>query len=411
MAQLGWIDFSDDHRKRVFSVIDMLSEEGTIDELGIGTIRDSIADLLYPGLSTIQTRPKYFILLPQIFQTYLKEFRKNGRCSKLDAYLRDNENRFMYLLAEAYNYQVGKGVIGVNVAKHKGELARKASSIYWNGLKTHGIIQTSLSLSEYLQKNDLSNYWREQYQSEDGMNDDEETMWESNFGLTIPHSFQNSENELAMELSREEAEFLKDKFIDCNSGRKKEENLLRQILLSPTRMEIVSASENFQDMTEALLDDPTLPEASRTLLLVAYRFDFLTQGAHIRYNIQLQQIAGLQQDDARWKEWLSLSYERKEHVERLDLKEIFTTIAPRTPSFTQKFLHSWKSQILKNSKDEVALDLLVREQENTNKRGKAKLQETAAREINGWVGIKKLDYRFNTVKNIIADIKQALADA
>ncbi len=61
---LGWIDFSKSERNKVLSVLDMLSEAGTLDELGIAPIRDGFADLFFPGTSTIRTRAKYFLIGP-----------------------------------------------------------------------------------------------------------------------------------------------------------------------------------------------------------------------------------------------------------------------------------------------------------------------------------------------------------
>jgi len=60
VSAIGWVDFSSEHRDKVKSVIDLLSTPGVIDELGIGVIRDSFSDSLFPGVSTIQTRAKYF---------------------------------------------------------------------------------------------------------------------------------------------------------------------------------------------------------------------------------------------------------------------------------------------------------------------------------------------------------------
>lgn len=51
---LGWIDFSKTERSKV------LTERGTLDELGIAPIRDGFSNLFFPGTSTIQTRAKYF---------------------------------------------------------------------------------------------------------------------------------------------------------------------------------------------------------------------------------------------------------------------------------------------------------------------------------------------------------------
>ena len=56
--QLGWIDFSKEDRQKAFDVINLLSEQGAVDELGIGVIRDAFANYFFPGTSTIQTRWK-----------------------------------------------------------------------------------------------------------------------------------------------------------------------------------------------------------------------------------------------------------------------------------------------------------------------------------------------------------------
>lgn len=47
---LGWIDFSKTERSKV------LTERGTLDELGIAPIRDGFSNLFFPGTSTIQTK-------------------------------------------------------------------------------------------------------------------------------------------------------------------------------------------------------------------------------------------------------------------------------------------------------------------------------------------------------------------
>jgi len=68
MSQLGWIDFSPAHRNTVILVMDLFKEQGVINELGLGTIRQTISDLIFPGTTTIQTRAKYFWLIPWILQ-------------------------------------------------------------------------------------------------------------------------------------------------------------------------------------------------------------------------------------------------------------------------------------------------------------------------------------------------------
>ena len=48
--QLGWIDFSKTERNKILSVLDLLSQDGTLDELGIAPVRDGFANYSFPVL-------------------------------------------------------------------------------------------------------------------------------------------------------------------------------------------------------------------------------------------------------------------------------------------------------------------------------------------------------------------------
>lgn len=79
--QLGWIDFSKTERDKVISILDLLSEPGVLDELGIAQIRDGFANLFFPGTTTIQTRAKYFLIVPNLnfilFLPFFYQFNSN----------------------------------------------------------------------------------------------------------------------------------------------------------------------------------------------------------------------------------------------------------------------------------------------------------------------------------------------
>ena len=64
--QLGWIDFSKEDRDKVHDVMNLLQEQGAVDELGIGLVRDAFANYFFPGTSTVQTRAKYFLIVPYL---------------------------------------------------------------------------------------------------------------------------------------------------------------------------------------------------------------------------------------------------------------------------------------------------------------------------------------------------------
>jgi hypothetical protein len=65
-----WLDFAESDRQQAMQVIDLFREQGTVDELGFGPIRDAFADHFFPGTSTIQTRAKYFLFVPWIMRRY-----------------------------------------------------------------------------------------------------------------------------------------------------------------------------------------------------------------------------------------------------------------------------------------------------------------------------------------------------
>lgn len=64
---LTWLDYSEHDRQKMMDAIQLFREPGTLDELGIGTVRDAFADLLFPGTSTIQTRARYFFFVPWVY--------------------------------------------------------------------------------------------------------------------------------------------------------------------------------------------------------------------------------------------------------------------------------------------------------------------------------------------------------
>lgn len=395
-AGFGWIDFSNEQRDRVFSVIELLNTGGTVDELGIGSVRDNIADWLFPGVSTIQTRPKYFIILTDIFLGYLQRYQKGEKLPLLSTYLKSEEHRIMHLLAKNHSYKDGDGVIGVTVAQTNGELARKASSVYWNGLRTHKLIDTELSSTEYLIQNDLSKF------NPDGDVMDDKHLIEEQFAIRAP-LFSAIKEDIRMELSEEEANYLRDQFKDVTSSLKQEHNLLSQ-LFTKERAEVIANANNFQEMANLLIADESLHSETIQMLKIALLFDFIMHGAHIRYNIQLHKKSGELNFDDKWNDWLKKLEVKREDVQALNFEYIFSEVSPRTAPQTQQFMRLWKHEVLKEELNIKLLDELVYRQEIKKKGAKAKLASVNG-EFTSWVGIQSLQYRFNNVKNIIRDIQ------
>ena len=60
---LAWVDSSSAHRDQMDRLLDAFRDKGTVDELGIGTLRDTFSDYLFPGTSTLHTRARYLLFV------------------------------------------------------------------------------------------------------------------------------------------------------------------------------------------------------------------------------------------------------------------------------------------------------------------------------------------------------------
>lgn len=113
--ELGWIDFSKTERNKVLNVLDLLGEQGVLDELGIATIRDGFSDLLFPGTSTIQTRAKYFLIVPYTLKDL--ELNDETKPNKLMKLFDEMEESCAHVLYDKNPHELG--IIGRNAILQK----------------------------------------------------------------------------------------------------------------------------------------------------------------------------------------------------------------------------------------------------------------------------------------------------
>lgn len=124
--QIGWIDFSSSDREKVLDVMHLLQEKGAVDELGIGTVRDAFANRLFPGTSTVQTRAKYFLIVPYVLKE-AGDGKYGDDVNKIIKKIDDMERLCGNKLLES-----GKdGVIG-QLNLPNSWVVRTPSNIYWN---------------------------------------------------------------------------------------------------------------------------------------------------------------------------------------------------------------------------------------------------------------------------------------
>lgn len=211
--QIGWIDFGSKDRNKILSVLSLLSMPSAIDELGIGVVRDGFANLLFPGTSTIQTRAKYFLLVPYILLEIEQE--KN----LTPEILLDRLEKEELALIPVLNQGNAEGIIGARAGE---KLQRKPSSIYWNGLYTFGIFRYSsrLSLDAYARsvcalKREKSLLISAGYNEDDGSSGLSASI-NSFWYISPPDKWREN---LTIELTSEEAQFLRGRIIKSEHSK------------------------------------------------------------------------------------------------------------------------------------------------------------------------------------------------
>lgn len=139
-SSFGWLDLDAAASERVSTLMRALEEPGTLDPLGLGSVRDAFSALLAPGTSTIQTRLRYFLFLPWICQGVERD---RVSPTKFASRLRDDEARLIDCLR---NLGPNQGVQGYTSGRN---LRRMPSEAYWGGLASWGLRRLELSIAEY----------------------------------------------------------------------------------------------------------------------------------------------------------------------------------------------------------------------------------------------------------------------
>lgn len=413
MSRLGWIDFSPDDRNKVSNVLSMLSEPGTLDELGIGQIRDAYADILFPGISTIQTRAKYFITIPRIVRDY-QAFPSRKR-QGLQSYLKAQENEVARVLASVH----GENEIGIigRTRINSGGVDRRPSVIYWNGLRTFGILKTPLSLADYCRYVEASASHAEMELAEIAEGSDDTDALHTHNTVCLPDKLNGwlSEDSLRLELSNKEAVFLKQKLIATPDL---EDTVLTQLLrhdLAKKAIDIESTNANaFELLAELMLKNSNVSQKCKNNIRLANEFSLAIEGAHIRYNILAakynsfyEKVDLYEEQYQQWSEKMkALDFFRIDRAGRW--LSIFSngsshSLKDRSEKFVIRFCEMQKS----NSSLEQ-IDKLVEKQALDNKGERSLLKKKLNNDNDGWIGMRRLDYRWGSAKVILKDILEGL---
>ena len=314
----------------MLSVLDLLSESGTLDELGIAPVRDGFANLFFPGTSTIQTRAKYFLIVPYALKDleYSDETNPNRMLRAFD----EIERRCGEILVDGKDTD---GIIGKRSLAQGKWVKRTPADIYWAGLRYYGIFTGgTISLTEYIhamskmksQKETLKKLGNHNDTAEEGVTDDKDAgdLFRMQF-LKIPTYQDNWIDDLSIKLTVEEGDFLKKQMLNAFP-----ESMLAYILRND--LTEVFNCKSFQDMESLIKQFPDQIQQDYYLAKEFSEFLFVLRTI---YNMIVSEGKN---EDANVV-WENLKPDLKE-LAAVDLESIFGRLGITRNVFLCNFLRS-----------------------------------------------------------------------
>jgi len=391
VSSLAWIDFDEAERQRAQRIMALFQERETRDELGLGAIRDSIADHLFPGTSTIQTRLRYMLFIPWIFCMLGS---RDAAPSLIMSEAREKENQ----LAEALKAGgESNGIIGRDAGPG---LQRLPSSVYWAGLGAWGIRLFPGSIDSYFTS------LRSLQPARTVRNDEDATsapqappLWSP----ALPAAPKDLLDRAVFRLTVDEAQFIID----------------RLFASQPTALLTVLARDGIDADCSNIWEHPNLaafPADARRLVRHGEIFSQVMQGAALLYNLALSELRA--QDD-----WIADYQERvRAWATDLDLTVIRTWSlddfwkAVEHPAHSirpaaKRFVTQWLDLVVDGAtaiETSPAARQIVEERERRLKTSQSRFANHAVRDRwTGASGVDRLSFRWGQAKSHLRDLAHA----
>lgn len=387
--EIGWIDFSNTERDKINSILDLLSEQGVLDEMGIAQIRDGFSNLFFPGITTVQTRAKYFLIVPYALKNL--ELNSTKNYSNLKNELKNLEERSARIFLE--NNPDENGVIGSQAIEQGNWVKRTPASIYWAGLRTFRIFKTDITLDQYLKiiatkplKDDISKLGNRNDNQDEAQDDKDAGKTQSIHLLNIPTYEKDWIDNLEIKLTKEEGAFLKEQIISSC-----EDSLLAFILENDLK-EILEY-DSFSDLENISFK---FPEKIKYSFELAKDFSDFVVVLRILYNI----IASDGENELANRRFAEIKPYLKDRAD-LDLKTIYSILKIRDTQLKAFLLKA--QELMKDEKIEDLKDLIIKREISLKGENRSK---TCHPGENGdsWLAGYDLNYRFGNAKTIIKDI-------
>jgi hypothetical protein len=407
-SSMFWFASSANEVARARAVLRAMKPQGVLDEMGFLVLLGAISDRLYPGISTIMTRARYFIFLPAIFRHIEERGLVKGR--NADVVSRSFQVKLCLALMDTDPEDAG--IIG---KRNRGEVARPPSSVYWNALTVFGIATRKASESSYLASLSKRSAGRT-ITDDDGVQHegDQEGFWSDEVPVA---GLLNEKGDFAagtsLTLSRAEAKYLR----DCMLAHDPEDapSLLGHLLHTQAQPDSREATYRYP------WNVPGLSPELRRITDHAMRLSLLARGAQLQYDALLFEKRGIE-DPGTIGAFTSWWEHRAELLRTWDLDDFWGMACVRNSLRDVSFLRTWRDAIVSHDSahtaysSRVARDRILDRERNL--RGN-KARFVSKFHLDEWEPPKayepddhfKLAYRQSIGSRIVADIATPLHKA
>ncbi len=394
---ISWLDFAEDDRRKMMEVVSLFKLRETRDELGFGSIRNTFAEMLFPGTGTMQTRARYFLIVPWL---YLRMEKNRVPSAKIAERMRQEESRIISILLDGET----NGVIG-RISGPR--LNRFPSNIYWYGLTRWDIFQQNIGQWQYHRSLDrLYHIKQVQLSTDDG----ELLEWgrSVNWDPNLPQPPPNFPEGLTLALTATEARYFREKLhLQCK------ESMLPVLIDSKVPLGDVEFAWFHPSIA-------SFPDRLQSRLSHARKFSEVMYGAALLYNYLLAEkdkreelTAKYIEDLDQWHEMVQMRQDALHDWDQADFWSLVTTHG-RIPIQTKQFVQRWMSILLSGKdiprieKDKKAREV-IRRREIILKGGRSRFKSKQHRELwGGAAGNFQMDYRWWVTKRIANDIIEGL---
>ena len=378
-------------------VLDLFREQGTVDEMGLGTVRDALSNVLFPGITSIQTRLRYVLFIPWIYQ------RLEERGIPADRITDEARQGEIALIEPLANSADNEGVFG----RFSGaSLQRLPSSVYWGLLRRLGMFQHRGSQSWYHSR--FASLYRStggvERPDDPGVDHQAASNWHPRLVELRPTEFPS---EISFALTRDEADFIQSRIMESCSGT------LLAWLVSRSRD---TPAQNFWEDSDALAAGD---KVAKTVEL-ARRFSLHVEGMPLLYNLLLaERLAKLVKEPkeevsvdtyrAFWSEWAGR--EASENV--YDLKPLLSVVGGLAQR-QREFIEGWTARLavvgVREAVDDPQLRRLIVAREHTLKKARARIANTKRLLVwQGNSGTGRMDFNWFRVRRMLIDLRQGFA--